>query len=336
MVLLLLLGSATVMAQEDKSVNLSVEARGDYQRTSVDGETLKDECGFKGNLVNLKLDGNISRDFSYGYRQRLNGINKDKTFFDATDWLYLNYQATENLALSAGKNVVLVGGWEFEAAPIDCYFLSEFCYNFACYQWGGSVIVNTTDKKDDLTFQLCQSPFQKHYTATTGKSADMYSFSLMWHGRHGFFEPLWSVNMMEYEPGKYINYIALGSKFHVGNRMQIDFDYMNRAVSGHAFWGRDCTVIGRVSVQPSDKLNLFVKASYDVNQTDKTADACVLNGTEVTRVGAGFEYFPLGNNKVRLHGNYCYSFGKNTNPGGTLQDKLSIFDFGVSWRVKLL
>ena len=78
-------------AQEFQHVNLSVEARADYQRESIDGVKNNDKTGFKGNIFNLIINGNLSPKFSFKYRQRLNGINKEYTFFDATDWLFLTY-----------------------------------------------------------------------------------------------------------------------------------------------------------------------------------------------------------------------------------------------------
>ena len=39
-------------------------------------------------------------------------------------------------------------------------------------------------------------------------------------------------------------------------------------------------------------MNLFAKYTYDVNASNM-ADLCVLPGTELSRVGAGLEYFPI-------------------------------------------
>ena len=128
--------STIAMAQETKPVSLQFEARADYQRTDIDGKHIKNESGFKGYIVNIILKGDISPKFSYAFRNRLNGINKDYNFFNSTDWLYLKYKPNKNVAIIAGKYIVLVAGYELLPAPIDCYFLSEFCYNFPCYQWG--------------------------------------------------------------------------------------------------------------------------------------------------------------------------------------------------------
>lgn len=332
----LLLGTTIAMAQNNKPLNLTFEARGDYRQTSVDGEKLKEESGFKGNVANLILKGDLSPKFSYGIRHRLNKIKKDASFFDATDWLYLRYKANDHFSFTAGKFIVLVSGWELEPAPIDCYFLSDFCYNFPCYQWGGIVEYTPNQGKDRISFQLCRSPYESTYEGMTGNKEDMYGYNLSWTGRHGFFEPLWSINMSEYAPGKYINYIALGNRFYVGDNMQVELDFMNRAASGQTFFGKDCSVVGKIAYQPSEKLNLFAKASYEVNHSETEADYAVQNGTEITRVGVGAEYFPLKEKNIRLHSTYSYAFGKNTNPQATVVDKLSSFEVGVTWRVKVL
>ncbi|MES5006004.1 porin [Prevotella disiens] len=333
---LLMFGSVAVMAQESKPVSLQFEARGDYQRTSIDGKNVKDQSGFKGNIVNIILKGDISPKFSYGFRNRMNGINKDYNFFNSTDWLYLKYKPTKNVSVIAGKYIVMVAGWELLPAPIDCYFLSEFCYNFPCYQWGLAGEYTTNSGNDTFSAQICQSPYQKGYTDRSGKSAEMYAYNVMWNGRHGFLETYWSVNMMEREPHKYINYISLGNKFHFSDNVQLELDYWNRAAHGQAFFGEDCSVIGQISYQPSERVNVFAKASYEVNHTETDADVAVQNGTELTRVGAGVEYYPLKNKNVRLHGFYSYAWGKNSNPAGVVQDKMSQLNIGVTWRGKVL
>ena len=123
-------------AQERKKVSLDFEARGDFQYRDIDGTKMKDDCGFRGNIVNVILKGDISPKFSFAFRNRLNGIHRDYSFFDATDWLFLTYKPTENISVMAGKLIVQLAGWELYPAPIDCYYLSEFCYNYPCYQWG--------------------------------------------------------------------------------------------------------------------------------------------------------------------------------------------------------
>lgn len=317
-------------AQEQNLLNLKIEARGDYQREYVEDEAIDGNCGFKGQFLNLRVDGNISKEFSYSYRQRLNKKNGDANFFDSTDWLYLAY-TKDNWQLSAGKQVVAIGGYEYDAAPIDLYACAEWWYNVPCYQWGGTVAYMLNGGKDKFSFQLCESPFRG------ALDGDMFAYNLMWVGSHGWFNTIYSVNMIEYLPGKYVNYISLGNRFNMG-KVSFDFDVMNRAASGQAFLGKDFSVIGKLAWRPTEKLNLFGKASYDVNNTSTGKDFLIAPDTEITRVSAGVEYFPLkdARNDVRLHAVAAYSFGENTNPTGVLLDNQAYITVGLTWRMNLL
>lgn len=319
---------ASLFAQGEL-LNLRIEARADYMREYVDGTDVDANSGFKGKFLNIRMDGRINDEFSYSYRQRLNKQNGQQSFFDATDWVYLTY-SKNNWELSAGKQVVGIGGYEYDRAPIDVYFASEYWANIPCYQMGASVAYKIGNN-DKFMLQVCQSPFRAN------SEEDMYAYNLMWNGSRGFFNTIYSVNMLEYLPGKYINYITLGNRFVIGD-FALELDVMNRATSGQVFIGKDMTVVGELQWKPSKRLSLFGKVSYDVNRTDTSGDLCVRPGTEITRVGAGLEFFPMknGSKDVRLHANACYTFGDNGNSAASLLDKQTIVDLGVTWRMNLL
>ena len=113
---------------------------------------------------------------------------------------------------------------------------------------------------------------------------------------------------------------------------------MNRATDDHAFFLKDCSVRGELSCMVNKKLNVFGRMSYVVNKTNSVGDMCVLPGTEITRLGAGLEYYPLpeGNRNLRFHLYACHSFGKNGNPAGTMQDEQTFVDLGVKFKVDIL
>lgn len=315
---------------EERKIHLSMETRADYQRDYDDGRAEKDECGFKGKYLNLRMYGKISDRLSYDFNQRLNKMHSSTSFFDATDWLYVDYRATDRWMLSAGKLVIGVGGYEYDAAPIDLYFCSEFWNVASCYAWGAALTYHFSPS-DKLMAQVCESPFRSHY-----RHADMYAYNLMWYGSHGRWNALWSMNMMEWAEHRYIHYISLGNEFHLADGLKLQLDVMNRAASGQAFFLRDCSVIGELSYCPAQKWRLLAKASYEVNHADKAADLCVMPGTELTRVGAGVEYFPLGSKDLRLHAYYCRSWGTNTNPDGIMQDNEDRAGIGLTWRIHIL
>jgi len=320
-------------AQNNELITLRIETRLDYTQEYIQGDKINDNSGFKGKYLNIRMDGTVAEGLTYSYRQRLNKPNGIASFFDATDWITLTYTKS-NWSLSTGKQVVGIGGFEYDGAPIDLYFCSEYWNNIPCYKIGVSGAYTTDDLNDKFMIQLCESPFRTNTHNVSNK--EMFAYNAMWYGSHDFFSSIWSVNMIEYLPGKFINYIALGNKFAFGD-FTIDLDIMNRAVNVKEFLGKDMSVIGQFKWSPSPRLNIFAKFTHDFNDSKEAGDWCVLPGTRITRVGGGLEYFPIkGTTDLRLHLNCCYTNGINTSPSGALQPDQTIIDAGVTWRMNML
>ena len=319
--------SGMVVAQEDEKINFRMEARGDFQYENIAGHTIDGSTGFRGKQFNLRLNGNITDAWSYTYRQRMGKPNADASYFDAVDHLNLTY-ATGAWSFTGGKQTVAVGGYEYDRTPIDFYFGSEYWYNMDCYQWGVNAKYNLgTESNDALMLQVVQSSFR-------GVNPNMYAYSLLWSGSYGCLDVLHSVNMMEYNPGKFVNFIALGHQFHF-NYFTLQLDWMNRADMNN-FGFDDFSVMADLSWHASEKLNVFGKVTYDINK-DNLADYCVLPGTEVTRVGAGVEYFPIkGSRDLRFHGGYSYAWGKNGNSVGSVKNNHSFLMLGATWKIDIL
>lgn len=330
---LLAVFTTALAAQENEIVNLRIETRLDYTQEYLQEEKVNGNSGFKGKYLNIRMDGTVAEGLTYSYRQRLNKPNKDASFFDATDWITVTYEKN-NWGISAGKQVVGIGGFEYDGAPIDLYFCSEYWNNIPCYKIGVSGSYTTDDTKDKFMFQICESPFRTNALNIMNK--EMFAYNAMWYGSHDMFSSIWSVNMIEYLPGKFINYIALGNRFTFGD-FTLDLDIMNRAVTAGDFFGKDMSVMGKFQWSPSPRLNIFAKVTHDFNNSDESGDWCVLPGTRITRVGGGLEYFPFKKTSdLRLHINCCYTDGVNSSPSGALQPQQTIVDAGITWKMNLL
>lgn len=319
-------------AQDGNLLRLDLEARVDYVQEYQEESRINNASGFKGRYLNIRMDGNITDNFSFSYRQRLNKPNKDASLFDATDWITASY-TTKNWTVSGGKQVVGIGGYEYDGAPIDLYFCSEFWNNIACYQFGVSGSWISDSKKDNIMLQFCESPFRRNALNIGNK--EMFAYNLMWMGSHGMFSSLYSVNLIEYLPGKYINYIALGNRFTLGN-FRLDLDLMNRAINIKDFFGKDFSIMCEFRWSPSSRLELFAKLTQDSNFTDEAGDWCVAPGTSLTRIGGGLEFYPLKDSKsLRLHINCCHTAGKETLTS-VLRNRQTIIDGGITWKMNML
>ena len=326
---------------------IGVEGRLDYLNQAVAGNHDVAGSGFKVRYFNFRMDGQISPKFSYSWRQRFNRANSISEFAQNTDWLTLTYKPTKNWAIQAGKQVLMIGGWEYDRAPMDLYFCSEFWNNVNCYQLGASVAFTTNSGNDTILFQACQSPYD-----TTSNDVDYYAFNLYWSGSHGCYTALYSLNFMQYDSGKYDKYIALGNQFKFGDA-KLQIDLMSRGPKALGLYvenqklqltSRDqifdnFSIMGEFSYLIADRVNVFGKVTYDKIGNSSIAASGLIRGTEIVRLGTGVEYYPMGgqgNRDVRLHAAYAYNIGTNTNLAGTALGDGSYFTVGLTWRIDIM
>ncbi len=292
---------------------ISLDARFGYNRNVSDKTG-----GFGGDGLYLNIDGKISKNFTYSLCQRLfSSHGEDSSVFDATDWLNLTYEVG-SFSFTAGKDVVAVGSYEYDAYDIDSYFdMNSIFYNsFSCYQWGVKAMWSPSDSSS-LAFQVTTSPF-----SYAPLEDNIYAYNLAWYGEWESYTSIWSANLFEYEPGKFVKTLALGNMFYAGN-LSLGLDVIMRGEKVKNL-GRDITVNFMPSYEFADCIRLFGKAGfervgeqpYDFWGEYLTVDEMVAANEENTAIlpafaipnqnywfyGAGIEYFPLKENKdIRLH-----------------------------------
>ena len=329
--------------KDNEIFRLGVESRFDYIREALDGDEIYEASGFKARYFNLRMDGQIAPKFTYSWRQRFSRPNEDASFVNSTDWLHLTYRPDANWAISAGKQVVMIGGWEYDRAPIDIYYCSEYWNNVNCFALGASVTYTTDKGNDSFTFQICQSPYDKmsnNYKIEENKKiklGDLYAYNLYYMGSHGCYTALHSVNFSAYAPGKYTAYVVLGNQFKSGNAT-LQLDIMNRGITAGELLFQNYSIMTEFSYLFGERVNAFAKVTYDKVGADYATGLFVYPNTDIKRIGGGIEFYPmghLGNRDVRLHAAYVYNIGKN-HDGGVAQDKGSFFTFGLTWRIDAL
>lgn len=312
LVSLLALLTTTLSAQISR---LDVEMRGDWQYDAIQNETNLGTSGFEGKFLNLRMDGSLAENLTYSIRYRAHKVQTNP--FAATDWATLTY-STDRWDFSAGKQVVAIGGFEYDRAPIDIYFASEYWHQIACYQFGVSATYKFGNGTK-LLGQICQSPYDF-------QNQNLYAYNIMTMSD----TTLASVNILEYEPNKYVGYAAWGEKGTFGTVI-VEWDVMTRL--DFVSKGSSFSSMLDISWAVNERLNIFTHASYDENTG--VFDPTVEVGTAIWRVGGGVEYFPTGKKNVRIHAATSYTFGEAV-PTAALQDNHFMFQAGLTWRVNLL
>ncbi|MBO6118307.1 MAG: hypothetical protein J6P44_07185 [Bacteroidales bacterium] len=260
-----------------------------------------DDKGAKAEFFNFNMSGHIADNITYRVRQRFTKTVTADNPLNATDFLYFNWDINEKWSMAFGKQEIFIGGFEYDYAPIDVYFYSDFCNTLPeCYSFAASVFYNI-NKNQQLVFQLSNSPYYADFS-------NKLSYNLAWFGNIApWWKTIWSVNEVEFADGKYMNYIALGNQFSFGD-FTLDVDFMNQYCSDYDdFFFTDWNIVGKLNYNYKD-FNFFCKGGYDktpVNAPVWAISSAVYDG-DYSYIGGGLEYFPLKNKDLRLHAVYYW------------------------------
>lgn len=328
-------GADWQLEADNHLISFNAEARLDWQYAGTDGDTNRAQTGFIGKYIALGAHGTLAKGLTYNWRQRFSRTPKDHTFWDQTDFLDINYKFGK-WNIGAGKQVVLIGGYEYDRAPVNLMCPNIFVTNVGCYQFGVSGGVQLTPG-DRLLFQISQSP----YADATDRN--MYAFNLMWRGAHSLsdhlrLETVWSLNEMEFEKGHYCNFVALGNKLVINERVTVLLDAITRTYPNNNFF-KNNTFMAELSYNLSPAWKFTGKVSYDCNMgRNKTKKTEIARGSEMTMAGVVAEWYPIRNSRhtLRAHAAAFYSVGKNMNPAELMQDKTLYASVGLTWHMNFL
>lgn len=319
---------------DDHLISLDLDARLDWQLVDHKKRIDDSQTGFIGKYIALRAHGQLTEGLTYTWRQRFSRTPKDQTFWDQTDILDLNYKFGR-FDVGAGKQVVLIGGYEYDRAPINLMCPNLFVTNVACYQFGVSGGYQVSPN-DHLAIQVSQSIF------ATAKERNLYCYNLMWRGSHGLtdwlrYESIWSVNEVEYIKGKFCNYVALGNKFVINDKVTLIADVMTRTYPDNNLF-KNNTFMGEASWDINPKWKVTGKISYDcnrgVNMTNKTE---VARGSQLVIGGLVGEWYPIhtGKHLLKVHAALFGSYGSNYNSADLMQRETLYGSLGVTWHMNL-
>ena len=320
--LALILASALPLGAQQTHVDeIWVDARATFHQQTEAGVY---STHFQGDYFNIHIAGHLTDNVSFRVRQRMNKKIDVENPFNATDFLWLRWQATPKLSFTAGKQAILLGGYEIDSAPIDVYYYSAFCSNLYQYYAFGATASYTFAPGQELSLQFAPSPI------SSGRQ-DAYSYNAYWHGYIvPLWETLWSFNIVEDQFHRKMNYIILGNKYYFGP-LVVDIDLMNRAAPGQPrYFLTDWTAICKM-IYTVGKWNLCTKFGYEYNSAENvdssglSYNTALPAGNDYLYGGCGVEYFPLGDDNLRLHAVF---FRDN-------HDRINNYDIGLTWRFKI-
>ena len=321
--------SAADEVKYDGPLTIKLGTRVDYQRMYQKSELLDDPSGFKGNNLMISIQGNITERFSFRYRQRISQTKSNSSFFDGTDYMWLQYAFNNRWDIRAGKVALEFGSAEYQRDPSEQYIFSDFWNYPPCYKFGINLGYNLT-ANDRLVLQAAESSFRT-------KDNDTYMYSLSWYGNHDWFHTMYSANVAEYRRGKFIYYLSLGHTLNLGKKVQVNVDYQNRFTGKDEFW-KDCTVRGELMVRPNNHFNIIGLGVYSSNKTHDLGPLYLTYGSELTRFGGIVEYSPIPekDKTLKIHAGYSYCFGQEGVKNVAPSQNRHFMTVGAQWEMDIV
>ena len=309
---------------------ISFDTRASFHQQTEDGVY---DSHFQGEYLNLHILGQIADGLTFRVRQRLNRKIDDDNPFSATDFLWLKWQASPKWSFTAGKQPILVGGYEIDSAPVDVYYYGAFSLHLYQYYAFGASVTFTPALGQAISLQFIPSPISP-------VTQNAYSYNLYWNGHIlPWWKTIWSYNLVEDELHRKMNWVALGNKFNLG-KLAVDIDYIDRFSGKQKHFFSDWSAILK-AILSVGKWNICTKVGYERNDASNidpdwksewdgvvaashrgSLDLVLPAGNDYFYYGAGVEFFPLGTERLRIHAAY---FGDN-------HDRVHNFDLGLTWR----
>lgn len=335
---------------------IRLEARADFDYDHIEtwsaltdpSTTNANPYGFHGKYFNFIVGGDLNDKFSYFFRQRIIAQPGHVSLFDNTDFLYLTYHPNKNWMFRLGKDALAVGGFEYDAAPIDVLFSTNYWDNFYCFQLGGAAAYKSSNGNHTLLAQVANSPYI-YYGAALGTArgqewrTGLLAYSLFWSGKFGHFNTLYSVNMFERPDHGYMNYIALGNKL-IYKRWDLYVDLIHHALAADD-WGKNFAAVVCFNFHLTDDFNIYGKGSYEQNLSEVDflnpntlgLDCLIPAGNRFTKYGFGFEYNPSFCKDVRLHGVLSYCHNSVENMAGNVNNYSNTItaNIGITWHMNI-
>ena len=315
-----LLAAPLLRAQQTHVDEVSIDTRATFHQQTTDGVY---DSHFQGDYFNLHIMGHITDNITIRVRQRMNKKIDEKNPFNATDFLWMKWQINPKWAITAGKHPIMIGGYEIDSAPIDVYYYGAFSNNLYQYYAFGVSATWTPAPGQNFSAQFCPSPISPG-------TQDAYSYNFMWNGHIGRkMHTIWSYNLVEDEYHRKMNWFVLGNKFDFGP-LVVDVDLIDRFAFRQSNPLSDWSIIGK-AILTLGKWNICTKVGYERNSAANvdadgiSYDLVLPAGHDYLYGGAGVEYFPLGNDRLRLHIAY---FRDN-------HDDLHNLDMGITWRFNI-
>lgn len=344
-------------------VNIDLHMRSSFN-VNPNAEGDDNAAYFRFDHLMIDIHGHITDKLSYKYLQRLNKSGQTFRFeklSNTIDYAYLKYRFHPKASVTAGRQALFFGGFEYDEYPVNIYDYSTIGGHIDCFLTGASVMFNPTPTQE-IGVQVVNN---RHGSSTEAYGAvppGMQStrvplyYSFAWNGnfRNDNIRLRYAVTSGEQMKGKWILMIGGGQRF-LFNKFDIYLDALyHRAAVDHlgairsigimpdgTAWNglirnvEYLSVISEANYRFLPKWNIRAKVFYDRASVYKDY-AIFTKGNYLSGWGCqgGIEFYPMKDDNLHLFLNATGKLYKEIN-GKPLQNPDDSFRLSLGFIYRL-
>lgn len=313
-----------------EALHVDLHLRAAFHAKFNSGVADRDEASFRFDHIMIGIYGNITDKLSYKYLQRLNKGTRAfevENLSGTIDYAYLRYQLDRRWAVTAGRQALFVGGFEYNEYPINIYDYSGITNNITCYLTGVNVAYSPRTNQE-IAFQILnnragsmQEAFGRLPEGIERPFAPLY-YSLGWNSNYADnkVQLRYAATAGELAKGKWVFMLSGGQMLNVGKfNVFLDILYHRAAIDhlgvvrqlivndqgtvwdGIARSVEYFTCVSEANYRFLPKWNIHVKGFYDRASVYKE-NGRFEKGNYLSSWGyqGGIEFFPMADSNLHL------------------------------------
>lgn len=299
---------------DDKMLNIMLDSRVDLQTEFNDGKV--DESGFRGQTFRIWFAGEIIPGIRYRVRHRL---NKPQTplirdnYSSATDQAWLAFDIGKKWTITAGKQAMQLGTFEYDYNGADIYLSTMVNGDIDLYKTGVNVAYKFSNQVVNLQVVNSDTP----QFASEKYKNKAFSINVLWEG--DLFDKMlktrWGYGAFQHEETKFYNWLTLGTQLNIKNfTTELDYFLGSRNMDYGSIVDDPDLGLRYVRDQSAalnfkynfGKWRPSIKGTWN-QRHDKGFDS---NAYESMGIQAAIEFYPFTNKLVkdlRFHAAYAYT-----------------------------
>lgn len=290
-----------------------------------------DEVSFRFQDIKVDISGQLTDRLFYEYRQKLNADFSNSTLenlSESIEYAYIGYDLSDRFTLTAGKQDVLYGSYEYDLNPLHIYQYSDMNEYSLCYLLGLTLGIHLSPAHD-LNLQITNSRMGDmeyeygHLPEDVEKPVAPLFYTLNWDGHFldDLFSVKYSASAAAQAKKKYLYTFAAGhcletEQIHayfdvMYSRGALDplgllteLDRRNPDSEETAVRMQNCdylSLIAEIQYRFHPKWKVFAKGTYETGGVYRAYDD-IAEGRYRTAWGyqAGLEFYPMADDNMRL------------------------------------